>query len=145
MSWEDGEPILEGQLDMGINVAALGEVLIAAGEEERGRALLVELLADTDVQVKRYGRGENWLNEGRAMAYALLGRPDEAMATLQRQAKLGFLFHNCDVALEKDPAYDSLRGRKDFQALLKAAREVEAQEHEKFLKMRKEGQVPNRG
>lgn len=145
VSWEDGEPILEGQLDMGVNVAALGDMLIASGEEERGRALLVELLADADVQIKRYGRGEAWLNDGRAMAYALLGRPDEAMATLQRQAKLGFLFHNRVTGLETEPAYDSLRERKDFQALLKAARAVKAQEHEKFLKMRNEGQVPNRG
>jgi hypothetical protein len=67
------------------------------------------------------------------------------VATIQRQAKLGFLFHNRGVGLETEPAYDSLRGRKDFQALLKAARQVKAQEHEKFLKMRNEGQVPNRG
>jgi TolB-like protein/Flp pilus assembly protein TadD len=144
VSWEDGEPILEGQLDMGVNVAALGDMLIASGEDERGRALLVELLADAEVQINRYGRGEAWLNDGRAMAYALLGRPDEAMATLQRQAKLGFLFHNRGVGLEIEPAYDSLRERKDFQALLKAARQVKEQEHEKFLEMRKEGQVPNR-
>ncbi len=144
VSWDDDEPVLEGQLDMGINVAGLGDMLIAAGEKDRARALLIELLADADVQIKRYGRGEVWLNDGRAMAYALLGRADEAIATLQRQEKIGFLSHMWRVTLLAEPAYDSLRARKDFQALVGNARAIEAREHEKLVNMRKEGQVPNR-
>jgi hypothetical protein len=144
VSWEDGEPVLEGQLDMGVNVAALADMLMATGKKDEARALLVELLADTDVQVKRYGRGEAWLNGGRAMALALLGRPDDAIATLQRQAKIGFLSHVWRVALDAEPAYDTLRVRKDFQALVNDARAIETREREKLLKMRKEGQVPNR-
>jgi len=144
ISWEDGEPVLQGQLDMGVNVAALGDMLMAAGEKDRARALLGELLADADVQIRRYGRGEVWLNDGRAIALALLGRPDDAIATLQRQAKLGFLSHLWRITLEAEPAYDTLRSRKDFQALLTAARAIEAREREKYLNMRKEGQIPNR-
>jgi TolB-like protein len=144
ISWEDGEPLLEGQLDMGNNVVGLADMLIASGDRERGRAVLRELLADTDVQVKRYGRGEIWLNHARAIAFALLGRPDDAMATLQRQAKLGFLYQNWRIALRDEPAFDYMRDRKDFQALVAEMRRNEAVERDKFRKMLKEGQVPNR-
>lgn len=144
VSWDDGEPVLEGQLDMGANVAALADMLMATGKTDEARALLGELLADTDVQIKRYGRGEVWLNGGRARALALLGRPDEAVATLQRQAALGFLDHSWRVSLDAEPAFDTLRARADFKALVSDARAVEAREHAKLLEMRKEGQVPNR-
>ena len=76
--------------------------------------------------------------------YALLGRPDEAVATLQRQAKLGFLSHTWRMTLEDEPAFDSLTARKDFQALVADVRANESREREKFLRMRAEGQVPNR-
>ena len=82
---------------MGVGVAALADMLMASGQKDRARALLEELLADDDVQINRYGRGEVWLNDGRAIAYALLGRPDDAIATLQRQAKLGFLSHHGEL------------------------------------------------
>jgi TolB-like protein len=145
VSWDGEEPVLEGQLDMGVGVAALADLLMSSGQKDRARALLEELLADDEVQVTRYGRGEIWVNDGRAMAYALLGRPDEAIATLQRQAKLGFLGHLWRITLEDEPAFDSLRARKDFQALVSDARANEAREREKFLQMRAEGQIPKRG
>ena len=144
VTWEDGEPVLEGQLDLGVNVAALADMYMATGQKDRARALLDELLADTDVQIKRYGRGEVWLNEGRAMAFALLGQPDKVIATLQRQAQLGFLYQNWQVAIADEPVFESLRSRKEFQALLDQARANDEREREKFLRMRAEGQVPNR-
>ena len=130
VTWEGDEPVLEEQLDMGVGVAALADMLMASGQKDRARALLEELLADDEVQISRYGRGEIWLNDGRAIAYALLGRPDEAVATLQRQAKLGFLSHHWRMTLEDEPAFDSLRARKDFQALVADARANEARERE---------------
>ena len=145
VSWEDNEPVLEGQLDGGIGVAGLADMLMASGQKERARALLEESLANAEFQITRFGRGEIWLNDGRAIAYALLGRPDEAMATLQRQESLGFLSHIWRVTLESEPAFDSLKARKDFQALLAKVRASNAGEREKYLRMRAEGHVPNRG
>jgi len=129
---------------MGVGVAALADMLMASGQNDRARALLEELLADSTVQLDRYGRGEVWVNEGRAIAFALLGRPDEAVATLQRQQKLGFLSHTWVITLDEEPAFDSLRARKDFQALMADVRANEAREREKFLQMRAEGQIPKR-
>ena len=87
VSWEGDEPILEGQLDMGIGVAGLADMLMATGQHDRARILLKELLANADLQINRFGRGEVWLNTGRALAYALLDRPEDAMAMLKRQAR----------------------------------------------------------
>jgi tetratricopeptide (TPR) repeat protein len=144
VTWDGNEPVLQGQLDMGHGVAAVADMLMASGQKDRARALLDELLVDADVQISRYGRGEVWLNGGRAIAYALLGRPDEAVATLQRQSQLGFLSHLWRITLEDEPAFDSLRARKDFQTLLTDVRANEARERAKFLRMRAEGQIPNR-
>ncbi len=142
--WDGDEPILEGQLDMGIGVAGLADMLIQAGQKQRAQALLKELLANADLQINRFGRGERWLNGGRALAYALLDRPDDAMKMLQRQMQLGFLSHAWRVLLEDEPVFDRLRGRKDFQALLAECQAIEARERALFLKMRAEKRIPDR-
>ncbi|MGH6831027.1 MAG: hypothetical protein ACREDG_07720, partial [Methylocella sp.] len=118
--------------------------LMATGQKGRAHALLEELLADSDFQISRYGRGEIWLNGGRAVAFALLGRPDEAMAALQRQGQPGFGSHEWHLLYEDDPAFDSLRTRKDFQQLLAQFRAVDARERKQFLRMRADGRIPDR-
>ena len=144
VSWDGDEPVLEGQLDMGIGVAGLADMLMATGQHDRARILLKEVLANADLQINRFGRGEVWLNTGRALAYALLDRPDDAMAMLKRQAELGFLSNGWRVLLEDEPIFDPLRGRKDFQALLADMQAIEARERELFLRMREDGRIPDR-
>ena len=36
VTWDGDEPILEGQLDMGVGVAGLADMLIATGQQEQG-------------------------------------------------------------------------------------------------------------
>ena len=142
--WDGDEPVLQGQLDGGLGVAGLADMLMATGQHDRARILLKELLANADLQVNRYGRGEVWVNDARALAYALLDRPDDAMATLKRQAQFGFLSHQWRILLEDEPIFDRVRARKDFQALLAEYRAIEAREHELFLRMRADGRIPDR-
>ena len=85
-----------------------------------------------------------WLNSGRALAYALLDRPDEAIKMLQRQSQLGFLSHAWRVLLEDEPIFDRLSGRKDFQALIAECQAIEARERALFLQMRADGRIPDR-
>ena len=144
VSWDGDEPILEGQLDMGVGVAGLADMLIATGQQEKARILLQELLANADLQVNRFGRGEVWLNTGRALAFAMLERPDDAMAMLKRQAQLGFLSNAWRVWLKDEPIFDSLRGRKDFQALVAEMQAIEDRERQLFLRMREDGRIPDR-
>ena len=142
--WDGDEPILQGQLDMGAGVAGLADMMMANGQQDRARVLLQELLANADLQVNRFGRGEIWLNQGRALAYALLDRPDDAVKTLQRQSQLGFLPNAWRVMLEDEPIFDPLRKRKDFQALMENVQAIEAREREQVLRLRAEGRIPDR-
>lgn len=144
VSWEGDEPILQSQLDMGLGVTGLADMLNAAGQREKATALLEELIADTDIQISRYGRGRIWLNDARAIAFAMLGRPEDAIEALQYQAGAGFQYHLWRIVLESEPAFDSLRGRKDFQVLLANARATFAREREQLMRMRKDGLVPDR-
>jgi TolB-like protein/Tfp pilus assembly protein PilF len=142
--WDGDEPVLQGQLDLGMGVAGLADMLLATGQHDRARVLLEELLANAELQVNRFGRGEVWLNHGRALAYALLDRPDDAIKTLQRQGQLGFLSHAWRVLLEDEPIFDALRKREAFQALVEDCQTIEAREREHFLRLRAEGRVPDR-
>jgi TolB-like protein len=142
--WDGDEPVLENQLALGASVAGLADMYIQAGQRERAQILLKELLATADLQVTRYGRGEIWVDAGRALAYALLDRPDDAMAILQRQHRLGALSHNFHIAIVDEPILDPLRGRKDFQALVAEMQAIEDREREEFLRMRAQGRIPDR-
>ena len=43
VTWDDGEPVLEGQLDMGVGVAGLADMLMATGQHQRARRILREI------------------------------------------------------------------------------------------------------
>ncbi len=144
VTWDGDEPVLQGQLDVGFGVVALADMLMATGEHKRARALLEEQLADSELQIRRYGRGEIWLNGSRAVAFALLGRPDEAMAMLKRLSELGFQDHQWHQIYEDDPAFESLNTRKDFLQLQERFRVVDAREREQYLRMRAEGRITDR-
>lgn len=78
------------------------------------------------------------------MAFALLGKPDEAVAMLQRQANLGFLSHMWRTLHEDEPTFESLKSRADFRKLRTDALAIVARERGKLEKMRVEGLVPDR-
>ena len=144
VEWEDGEPTLGDQLSQGTAVAGLADVLLIAGQPERARSLAESLLADIEVQVRRYGRSEIWVDHGRAMALALLGRPEQALTALQRLAKSGFGLHDWKMGLADEPVFQPLRNRTEFQTILAAARANAAREKQRLARMRADGLVPDR-
>lgn len=144
VEWDGDDPVLQGQLDLGYSVTALADVMAASGRAARATVLLEAFLADANTQVTRYGRGAGWLNDARAAALALLGRPADAMAILGEQLRTGFGNRGWQISREQNPAFDVMRSRKDFQALLATARAHALREREQLLKMRAEGLVPDR-
>ncbi|MGH8196789.1 MAG: adenylate/guanylate cyclase domain-containing protein [Steroidobacteraceae bacterium] len=144
VTWDENEPVLQVQLDLGYGVAGLADMLMATGQHDRARILLEELLADSDLQINRYGRGEIWRNGSRAIALALLDRPQEAIAMLQRQIRLGFGSHEWRIVIDDEPAFNSLRANEDFRELLANFRAMEARERKKVVRMRADGLVPDR-
>jgi TolB-like protein/DNA-binding winged helix-turn-helix (wHTH) protein len=144
VEWEDDEPTLGDPLGQGIAVAGLAHLLASTGQPARAKRLAEELLADTDVQVRRYGRGEIWLGHGRAMALAVLGQHDESLAALQRQVKAGFGMHEWKTWALDDPLFEPLRKRPEFQAMLAEVRSNAAREKDRLAQMRDKGLVQHR-
>jgi len=144
VSWDGDEPVLENQLALGVSVVGLADMYIATGQHDRAQRLLKEQLATADLQVERYGRGEVWVDAGRALAYGLLDQADDAMATLQRLHQLGFLSQNFRILLKDEPIFDRLRGRKDFQSLMADGQAIENRERAEVQRMRAEGRFPDR-
>ncbi len=144
VEWEDGEPRLGDPLGQGITTAALADLLRLTGQPERANALAQALLDDIDVQTKRYGRGEVWLDEARSLALMLLDRPDDALAVLQRMAQAGVGLHNWQFPMLDEPLFEPLRQRPEFQALVSAARSNVDREKEKIARMRADGLIPDR-
>ena len=121
-----------------------GPGLRLTGQPERANALAQALLDDIDIQTKRYGRGEVWLDEARSFALMLLGRPDDALAALQRMTRAGVGLHNWKYQMLEEPLFESLRGRPEFQALVSAARSNADREKEKIARIRADGLIPDR-
>jgi TolB-like protein/DNA-binding winged helix-turn-helix (wHTH) protein/Tfp pilus assembly protein PilF len=144
VDWEGGEPQIGDSLGQGLAVAGLAELLMLAGEPDRAKALAQELLHDIDTQTRRYGRGQVWLDDARALAMMLLGRPDDALAALQRQMRAGTGLHHWRFPMLDDPLFEPLRKRPEFQALVTSARSNAAREKEKIDRMRADGLIPDR-
>lgn len=144
VSWDGGELELGDPLGQGLAVAGLADLLGLAGEPARARALAEELLHDVNTQTRKYGRGEVWLDDGRALAMMLLGRPEDALAALQRQSRMGMGLHDWKFPMLEDPLFEPLRKRPEFQALVTAARTNAAREKERIARLRADGLIPDR-
>ena len=84
-----GIPTVPPQLGFGYSVVALGDVLIASGERERGERLLRTGLAAMDYSARDLKRGEVWFVIDRAAALALLGERKLALAALHKAVARG--------------------------------------------------------
>ena len=144
VEWEGDEPTLGDPLGQGIAVAGLAQLLASSGQPARAKRLAEELLADIDVQVRRYGRGDIWLGHGRAMALAVLGRPDEALAALQRQVKARFGFHEWKIWALDEPLFEPLHKRPEYQGMLAEVRSNATREKDRLGQMRDKGMVQHR-
>ena len=97
--------------------ADLGGLLLSAGQEEHGRAVLVAAIEDYDDE---YVRGAaNWpMGIAKADALAQLGRNDEAVAELQRIVDDGWR-GLWQWRTRFNPAFDGLRDDPRFEEILR--------------------------
>jgi TolB-like protein/DNA-binding winged helix-turn-helix (wHTH) protein len=96
-------------------------VALALREVGRGREADA-LLAQADAVVRaagRQGRVPKWFDEDAAGIWAVQGKPDLAIAALERALRRGWMHTSrTDLArLSDEPAFRSLRGRPRFEAL----------------------------
>ena len=95
VSWEGDEPVLRGTARHGHTASrASPTCCMATGQKPEARRVCSKSCWSTPThRSAAMAAAKIWVNDARAIAFALLGRPDEAMATLQRQARLGFSNH----------------------------------------------------
>ena len=144
VEWNEGQPYFGDSLSMRLDLAGLGDLLRVAGDPTRSRALAEELLRDIDQQVAQFRRPAVWVDEARAIALLLLGRPDDALQVLLRLAREGTTLHDTRAMLETDPVLEPVRADPAFQRAVAAAHEHAGQQRAKLESMRREGLVPPR-
>lgn len=143
VSWDgDGVPTAQTEWSAVYSVG-LADVLMQMGERERAIRLLdVVFKAMEDEGIRRH-RGYLWYLRPLSIAYAVLGRNDDALDMLEKSIEAGhlpaFVFY-----LENEPAFERLRTLPRFQAILARARRLAAAQRRELDEMRASGLVPYR-
>jgi hypothetical protein len=134
------QPIVRDSSSLYVNALGLADMMIQAGQGDRGRRLLEAILAAMDRDETTFGKGGLWYRRNRSLALALLGRNEEAIAGLQRSMAEGFSMS----VWELEPAYANIRPDPRFQAILEAALRRADSEHQALVKLRASRLVPDR-
>lgn len=129
----------------GLNTVSMdlihAHTLILSGDLERGRALAKQILQLFDVE--QVGRPAHWFARSRAMAYAMLGDDERALAELATSVQhknLSYWWYTAEL----DPLFAHLRKDSRFQALAETARQHRARQRVLLDEMRRKGEVPKR-
>jgi hypothetical protein len=138
-----GIPTLPPQMGFGYASVALGDMLIASGERDRGERLLRVSLADMDYVAHSLKRGELWYLIDRATALALLGDRKAALVAFHKAVNTGYI--NTWELLPIEPAFDPVRGDAEFQTMLREMKTKMAAERQILDRLRASGKVPKRG
>lgn len=134
---QDGSPLRDAAI-------GLADVLLAGGQEERGRVLLATIVSLMQREVGELGRPEFYYFRSHPIALALSGDRDAAIAMIERSVASGLGLLDWRYYFESEPAYTPLRTDDRFKSAVRTVHErVEAQR--KVLdRMRADGQLPER-
>ena len=138
------QPIVRDSSSVYTNVVGLADMMIQAGQVNRGGRLLEATLAAMERDESTFGKGGVWYRGNRSRALALLGRNEEAIAELQRSMAKGFGLNGWWYFLESEPAFANFRKDPRFQEILATARSRADGERQALAKLRASGLVPDR-
>jgi DNA-binding winged helix-turn-helix (wHTH) protein/tetratricopeptide (TPR) repeat protein len=116
--WQnDGAPTVAIPMnrDMSLEVG-LGDLMMRAGDKERGRRVLEMMLSASDLAATQYRRGTLWFPLQRARALVLLGRAEEAIGELGAYFRSGWAPDAW--LLDADNAFDGLRADERFKRII---------------------------
>ena len=144
-SWDEaGAPIVNDPSGLYCNVVALGDVLIAAGQTQRGRAVLEAALVKMDRDRDQLGAHEVWALHMRPVALALLGRDEDAMESLRQAVAKQFVAQHPQLVLSIDPALQRLRRDPAFAEVARAIESKIASERATVKALRASKLIPDR-
>ncbi|MEP6885217.1 MAG: tetratricopeptide repeat protein [Gammaproteobacteria bacterium] len=138
-----GQPIVRDSSSVYSNVVGLGDMLIQAGQVNRGRRLLEATLTAMDREEATFGTGRLWNYPMRLVALGLLGRTEATIAELQRSMTERLILSSW-YFLELEPAFANVRQDSRFQEVLVAARNRAAGERKALARFVANGLVPDR-
>ncbi len=134
---QEGSPLRDAAI-------GLADVLLASGQEERGRVLLATILALMKSEIGELGRPEFFYYRSHPIALALNGESDAAIAMIERSVASGIGLRDWWYYFESEPAYAPLRTDARFQATLRTVSERTEAQRKELGRMRAEGHVPKR-
>jgi TolB-like protein len=123
---------------------ALADVLLASGQEQKGRRLLAAVLGRMRREVGELGRPEYWYFVFHPAAFAMNGEHDAAIAMLERAvASKSNVFVTWQL-FEIEPAFVAVRQNPRFQAVRAKVHAHIAGQRRELERLRAEGLVPDR-
>lgn len=135
---QDGSPLRDAAI-------GLADVLLAGGQEPRGRALLATILASMRQETSELGRVRFWYYRSHPIALALNGEHDAALAMLDESIGGGLGLKDWEYFFEREPLYAELRRNARFKATLERVHaQIDAQRRE-LERMRAEKLLRDRG
>jgi TolB-like protein len=144
VTWSaNGIPALPTQIGLAAASVALGDLLIASGDRDRGERLLRASLADMNYIEHDLKRGDLWYLGDQAIALALLDDRKASLAALHRASDEGFTAGMWTV--ENDPAFNAMRTDPEFQGIVRAIEQRRTSERQAMDRLRAEGKLPYRG
>jgi len=140
-----GNPLLPDEASRVRDAAiALADVLLASGQEQKGRQLLGVILQRMRHDVGELGRPEYWYVIFHPAALAMNGEHDAAIAMLERAvARKSIVFFTWQL-FEIEPAFAELRSHARFQAVRAKVGAQNAGQRRELVRLRTEGFVPDR-
>jgi tetratricopeptide (TPR) repeat protein len=123
----------------------LADVLIAGGQETRGRSLLTTIIARMRHEQDELAVPEFWYYRWHPTALALNGEHDAALAMMRRAVASGLGPGDWWYYYESEPAYAALRRDPGFQATLETVRTRVESQRVDLERMRRDKLVPDRG
>ncbi len=144
-AWDiSGVPAVNDPSGLYCNAVGLGDLLIASGQVNRGRALLAATLTRMDRDISELGVNEVWASHMRPVALALLGRDTEAIAALQRGLAIQGIVHHPQLVLAIDPAFERLRSGRGFATVSSSLESRIARERAAVMTLRANKSIPDR-
>ena len=145
VTWDaSGHPTLPPRPTTREAAIGLADLLLEAGERQRGERLLDEILSRMRDELERQGRPVMWYWRWYPLALALAGHRDDAVAMLQRGVAANGLAFDAWFSFDVEPGYDPLRADPRFVEMVRTVHGRLLEQRREVARLRASGAIPDR-